>query len=96
LAAAGSNNQAMGRRSRLVATRRNRRLDLEKSTYRHDLINLRAGAFCIFAAMLAENQGASSVVAWMNEYCYLTEKEAAESIAIGRRLMAQGRRNLSQ
>jgi hypothetical protein len=79
----------MGKRSRLAATRRMRRLDLQKSTQSRALINLRAGAFCVFAAMLSENQGASSVVAWMNEYCHLTEEEAAESIAIGRRMLAR-------
>jgi hypothetical protein len=79
----------MGKRSRLVATRRNKRLDLERSLQRRALINLRAGAFCVFAAMLSENQEASTVVAWMNEYCYMTEEEATGSIAIGRRMLAR-------
>jgi hypothetical protein len=85
----------MGKRSRLLATRRKRRLNLEKSVKRRALINLRAGGFCVFAAMLSENQGPSSVVAWMHDYCYLTEEEAAESIAIGRRMLARARRNPS-
>jgi hypothetical protein len=85
----------MGKRSRLLATRRKRRLNLEKSVERRALINLRAGGFCVFAAMLSENQGPSSVVAWMHDYCYLTEEEAAESIAIGRRMLARARRNPS-
>ena len=89
------NNRPMGKRSRLTATRRMRRLDLEKLTYRRSLLNLRAGAFCVFAALVSESQGPSSVMAWMNQYCYLTDKEAADSIAIGQRLLAQGRRNLS-
>jgi hypothetical protein len=85
----------MGKRSRLLATRRKRRLNLEKSVERRALINLRAGGFCVFAAMLSENQGPSSVVAWMHDYCYLTEEEAAESIAIGWRMLARARRNPS-
>jgi hypothetical protein len=85
----------MGKRSRLLFTRRTRRLDLEKSNQRRALINLRAGGFCVFAAMLSENQGPSTVVAWMHDYCYLTEDEAAESIAIGRRMLAHARRSPS-
>jgi hypothetical protein len=87
------NNRPMGKRSRLTATRRQRRLDLEKSADRQRLINLRAGAFCVFAAMLSENQGLSSLIAWMNQYCCLTEEEATESIAIGRHMLTQARRN---
>lgn len=81
----------MGKRSRLVATRREKRLDLEKSIQRRALINLRAGAFCVLAAMLSDNQGPSTVVAWMSEYCYMTGEEAAESIAIGRRMLQRAR-----
>ncbi len=81
----------MGKRSRMTATRRQRRLDLEKSADKRRLIYLRAGAFCVFAAMLSENQGPSIVIAGMNQYCYLTEDEAAESIAIGQRMLARVR-----
>jgi hypothetical protein len=85
----------MGKRSRLTATRRQRRLDLEKSTDKGRLIHLRAAGFCVFVAMLSENQGPSSVVAWMHDYCHLSEGEAAESIAIGQRALAQARHKLS-
>jgi hypothetical protein len=85
------NNRPMGKRSRSTATRRKRRLDLEKSADKRRLINLRAGAFCVFAAMLSENQGPSIVITWMNQYCCLAEDEAAESIAIGRRMLERVR-----
>jgi hypothetical protein len=81
----------MGKHGRLTATRRLRRLDLEKWAGKRRLVNLRAGAFCVFAAMLSENQGPAIVIAWMNQYCYLTEGEAAESIAIGHRMLSQAR-----
>ena len=41
--------------------------------------------------MLSENQEPSTVVAWMHDYCCLSEEEAAESIAIGGRMLAQAR-----
>jgi hypothetical protein len=81
----------MGKRSRVTATRRQRRLDFEKSVDTQRLINLRAAAFCVFAAMLSENQASSIVIAWMNQYCCLTEDEAAESIAIGSRMLVKAR-----
>jgi hypothetical protein len=79
----------MGKRSRTVATRHKRRLDLEKSTQRRALINLRAAAFCWIVAMTSETEGASRVVPWICKFCHMTEEEAAESIAIGRRLIAK-------
>jgi hypothetical protein len=89
------NNRSMGKRSRVAATRRQRRLDLEKSIDKGRQMHLRAVGFCVFVAMLSENQAPSGVVAWMHDYCHLSEGEAAESIAIGRRALAQARQGLS-
>jgi hypothetical protein len=79
----------MGKRSRMVTTRRERRRAIETSIQGRALINLRAGAFCWIVAMTSETEGASRVIPWISEYCHMTVEEAAESIAIGRRLMAR-------
>jgi hypothetical protein len=79
----------MGKRSRLVATRREKRLRLEKLSQIRALTNLRALAFCFLVATFSERQGAPSAIEWMCKYCYMSEKEAEESIAIGRRMMAR-------
>jgi hypothetical protein len=50
---------------------------------------MRAVAFCFLMAMLAEQNGAAYTIEWMRDYCCMTEKEAAESIAIGRRVTAR-------
>jgi hypothetical protein len=84
----------MGKRSRLVQTRRTRQDQLEKATHSRAVTNLRAGAFCCIAAMLSERFGTASAIAWMSDSCFMPEKDASQAIAIGRRLIAQGRRNL--
>jgi hypothetical protein len=70
----------MGKRSRLAAAPRVTRLSLEQ------LNPLRAIAFCFLMAVFAERDGAANAIDWMCRYCYMSEKEAAESIAIGRRV----------
>ena len=50
---------------------------------------LRALGFCFLMATFSNRQGAASAIAWMCTYCYMSEEEAEESIAIGRRLMAR-------
>jgi hypothetical protein len=86
----------MGKRSRVVQTRRMKKETLEKVRQRRALVNLCAGAFCCIAAMFSERYGAEFTVAWLGENCYLPEQDATESIATGQRLIARGRRNLSQ
>jgi hypothetical protein len=78
----------MGKRSRMVTTRRETRQRLEKLSEMRTLNPLRALAFCFIVATVSERQGAASAIAWMCKYCYMSEQEAAESIAIGRYLMA--------
>jgi hypothetical protein len=79
----------MGKRSRLVTMRRKRRQDLEKSVQIRGLTNLRAVAFCCIVAMLSERHGSAFVVGWIRKHMEMSEDEAAESIAIGRRWMAR-------
>jgi len=79
----------MGKRSRLVATQRETRQRLEKVSQIRTLNSLRALAFCLLMATFSERQGSGRVISWMCTYCYLSEEEAAESIAVGRRLMAK-------
>ena len=73
----------MGKRNRLMSSRREIRLSLE------ELNPIRALAFCFLKAMLAEQNGPAYAIEWMRDYCCMTEKEAAESIAIGRRVTAR-------
>jgi hypothetical protein len=79
----------MGKRSRLVTTRRKRRQDLDKSVQIRGLTNLRAVAFCCMVAMLSERHGPVVAIAWIRKHMEMSEDEAAESIAIGRRWMAR-------
>jgi hypothetical protein len=81
----------MGKRSHQVQTRRTRQQLLETATQTRAVTNLRAGAFCCIAAMLSERFGAASAIAWMGDSCFMPEEDAAQAIAVGRRLMAQGR-----
>jgi len=51
--------------------------------------------FCRMAAEFSDRRayeasGATTAVQWLTEHCHMTERDAADSIAIGRRLMAQG------
>ena len=79
----------MGKRSRLVAMRRTRKQDLEESLQVRGLTNLRATAFCCIVALLSERHGPAFTTAWIRKRMEMSEDEAAESIAIGRRLMAR-------
>jgi hypothetical protein len=50
--------------------------------------------FCRMAAEFSdrrayEGSGAATAVQWLTENCHITEEDAADSIAIGRRLIAQ-------
>jgi hypothetical protein len=50
--------------------------------------------FCCMAAEFAdtgayEGSGAASAVEWISEKCHMTQEDAAESIAVGRRLLAR-------
>jgi hypothetical protein len=51
--------------------------------------------FCRMAAEFSdrreyEGSGAATAVLWLTEHCHITEEDAADSIAIGRHLIAQG------
>jgi hypothetical protein len=81
----------VGKRSRRVAARRKRKHHLE------ELIGIWAErgrltlAFCRAAAVFADNRiyerfGSASAVEWLCENCHMTEQDAADSIAIGRRM----------
>jgi hypothetical protein len=70
----------------MVAARRKH--DME-SLHRRAMLYLRAAAFCCVAATASEKEGTRTVIAWINEFFCMSEADAAESIAIGRRLMAR-------
>jgi hypothetical protein len=53
------------------------------------MLYLRAAAFCCIAAKASEKEGTRAVIAWIHEFFCMSEADAAESIAIGRRLMAK-------
>jgi hypothetical protein len=90
----------VGKRSRTLTRRRRRKKLLEKLTSILAERELHVLEFCRMAAEFAdrrafEGSGATTAVQWLTEHCHMTEQDAAESIAIGRRLMSEGGRNLS-
>lgn len=84
----------MGKRSRLVAMRRKRKQALEKlirMLAERDRLTL---DLCRMAAEFADRRAFegsrfASAVEWISENCHMTEGEAADSIAIGRRMLAR-------
>jgi hypothetical protein len=83
----------MGRRSRTIALRRRRSQLLEELIQAVAARDLLVLDFCREAAIFAETRayegsGAANAVEWMTEHCQMTTKDAADSIAIGRRLLS--------
>jgi len=76
----------VGKRSRIVAARRKH--DRE-SLHRRAMLYQCAAAFCCIAAKASEKEGTQTVIAWIGEFFCMSEADAAESIAIGRRLLAR-------
>jgi hypothetical protein len=44
--------------------------------------------FCRLAAEFSNKRGYDRAVEWLTDNCHMTEDDAADSIAIGRRLMS--------
>ena len=86
---------AVGKRSRVVQTRRMKKDALERVRRQRTLMSVCAGAFCCIAAMFSERYGHEFTISWLGENCYLPAQDAAMSIAIGQRLIARAGGNPS-
>ncbi len=84
----------MGKRSRKIARRRTRNPRLDELIQAIASRELHVLEFCRMAAEFADRRAhegsrASNAIKWISENGHMTEEDAADSIAIGRRLIAR-------